>query len=247
VSKAFATGPWWRRGRVAAVREASLRIAPGEFVALVGERGSGKSTLGRLAAGLEAPDAGRIALDGQDATMRGEAARRHRLATVQMVFRDPEAALNPSRRVSDSITQALEARGARPGQRERRARALLAEMGMALEMGVRLPGQLSPGETRRVELARALCARPRLLVADEMAAGLDVTVQAQLLALLHRLRQDHDFALLFISHDLSVVRHLCDRVVVMEAGRIVEDGPAETVLGWPRHEATQRLVAAVPK
>jgi peptide/nickel transport system ATP-binding protein len=246
VSKAFATGPWWRRGRVEAVRGVNLSIAPGEFVAVVGEAGSGKSTLARLVAGLEMPDGGRIALGGQDVTMEGDAAHRQRIATVHMVFPDSDAALNPGRRVSDSITQALEAGRARSGQRERRARALLAEMGMALELGVRLPGQLSPGERRRVGLARALCGKPRLLVADGLLAGLDVTVQAQLLALLHRLRQDHDFALLFVSHDLPVVRHLCDRVVVMQAGRIVEDGPAETVLGWPLHEATRRLVAAVP-
>ena len=247
VSKRFATGSWLRRGQMEAVRDVSLRIAPGEFVAVVGESGSGKSTLGRLVVGLEQPSDGRIVLAGQDVTAGDEAARLHRIASVQMVFQDPQAALNPRQRVSDIITQALEARNARFRVREKRARELLAEMGMALELGVRTPAQLSGGQRQRVNIARALCNGPRLLVADEIVSGLDVSVQAQLLALLHRLRQDHDFALLFISHDLSVVRHLCDRVLVMHQGAIVEEGPTETVFGWPRHHCTKALLAAVPR
>ena len=246
VSKSFTTGTWPRAVEVAAVRGVSLRIAPGEFVAVVGESGSGKSTLGRLVVGLEQPSAGRIALAGTDVTAGDEAARLHRVATVQMVFQDPQSALNPRRRVASIITQALEAEGAKFAVREKRVRALLAEMGMPLELGVRMPGQLSGGQRQRVNIARALCSVPRLLVADEIVSGLDVSVQAQLLLLLHRLRQDHDFALLFISHDLSVVRHLCDRVLVMHRGEIVEEGPTETVFGWPRHEYTRTLLAAVP-
>lgn len=246
VGKRFATGAWPLRGAVEAVRGVTLRIAPGEFVALVGESGSGKTTLGRLVMGLEMPSEGRIVLAGQDVTAGDAAARRHRVAGAQMVFQDPQSALNPRRRVSDIVTQALETRGARTAVRERRARELLAEMGMALELGVRLPGRLSAGERQLVGIARALCSGPRLLVADEIVSGLDVSVQAQLLTLLHRLRQDHDFALLFISHDLTVVRHLCDRVAVMHAGEIVEEGPTETVFGWPRHAHTRALLAAVP-
>ncbi len=246
VSKHFETGGFLRRRRVEAVRDVGLRIAPGEFVAVVGESGSGKSTLGRLVVGLERPSAGRIVLAGQDVTPGDEAARLHRVANVQMVFQDPQSALNPRRRVSSIITQALEAQSAPAGVREKRARELLAEMGMPLELGVRRPGQLSGGQRQRVNIARALCTVPRLLVADEIVSGLDVSVQAQLLTLLHRLRQDHEFALLFISHDLSVVGHLCDRVLVMHQGRIVEEGPTDTVFGWPRHDYTRTLLAAVP-
>ena len=246
VSKRFAIGTWPRRGGVDAVRDVSLRIAPGEFVAVAGESGSGKSTLGRLVVGLEQPSAGRIVLAGSDVTAGDEAARLHRVATVQMVFQDPQSALNPRRRVASIITQALEAQDARPRVREKRARELLAELSMPLELGVRTPAQLSGGQRQRVNIARALCSVPRLLVADEILSGLDVSVQAQLLTLLHRLRRDHDFALLFISHDLSVVRHLCDRVLIMHQGEIVEEGPTETVFGWPRHDYTKTLLAAIP-
>jgi peptide/nickel transport system ATP-binding protein len=234
-------------GGAHAVRAASLRIAPGEFVGLVGESGSGKSTLARLVLGLERPDAGRIVVAGQDVAGGGAAERLHRAAQVQMVFADPETALNPHRRVAEVITQALEAQHAPWRVREKRARELLAEMDLPLELGVRRPGQLSRSQRQRANLARALCVRPRLLVADELVSGLDVPLQSQLLNLLHRLRQDSEFAMLFITHDLGVVRHLCDRVVVMHEGTVVEDGPTETVFGWPRVAQTQALIAATPR
>jgi peptide/nickel transport system ATP-binding protein len=234
-------------GGAQAVREASLRIAPGEFVGLVGESGSGKTTLARLILGLEQADAGRILVAGQDVAEGGETARLHRVANVQMVFADPETALNPHRRVAEVITQALEAQQAPWRVREKRARELLAEMDMPLALGVRRPAQLSRSQRQRANLARALCIRPRLLVADELVSGLDVPLQSQLLNLLHRLRQDSEFAMLFITHDLSVVRHLCDRVLVMHQGVVVEDGPTETVFGWPRVEQTRALIAATPR
>ena len=244
LAKLFRTGPVFRRQVTHAVTGADFDIAAGAFVAVVGESGSGKSTLGRLLMGLERPSAGTIRLDGQVVSVPGEAARRHRIRTAQMVFQDPQSALNPRRVVADIITAALEAAGAERATRAARARALLAEMGLAPEIGERTPAQLSGGQRQRVNIARALCTVPKLLVADEIVSGLDVSIQAQLLALLQRLRRDHGFAMLFISHDLSVVRHLCDRVLVMHRGAIVEQGPVEQVFTAPRHAYTRSLLAS---
>ena len=242
--KQFRTGGLFRPTVTRAVENVSLRIAAGEFVAVVGESGSGKSTLGRLLMGLERPSAGRIRLAGQDVTSGAEAARKHRVHTAQMVFQDPQSALNPRRCVGAIVTQALEAAGVDPATRARRAQELLAEMGMPGELAARTPAQLSGGQRQRVNIARALCAVPKLLVADEIVSGLDVSVQAQLLTLLQRLRRELDFAMLFISHDLSVVRHLCDRVLVMYRGEIVEEGPTDTVFAAPAHAYTRALLAA---
>ncbi len=244
LAKTYRTGALFRRRETRAVTAASFDIAPGEFLAVVGESGSGKSTLGRLLMGLEHPTAGSILLAGQDVARPGEAARRHRIRSAQMVFQDPQSALNPRRTVADIVTAALEAAGATRATRTRRAAELLAEMGLAPELATRSPAQLSGGQRQRVNIARALCTLPKLLVADEIVSGLDVSIQAQLLALLQRLRQEHDFAMLFISHDLSVVRHLCDRVLVMYQGEIVEQGPTEAVFAHPAHDYTKALLAA---
>jgi peptide/nickel transport system ATP-binding protein len=246
VSKRFRTGSLLRRSETLAVRDASFAIAAGEFVAVVGESGSGKSTLGRLIVGLEHVSVGRIVLAGRDVTRPGAAVRAHRIAHVQMVFQDPQSALNPRRRIGAIVTQALEASGAARVARDTRAVDLLRDMGLASALAARTPSQLSGGQRQRVNIARALCNVPTLLVADEIVSGLDVSVQAQLLTLLQRLRQEHQFALLFISHDLSVVRHLCDRVLVMRAGEIVEAGPVADVFARPAHPYTQVLLASVP-
>ena len=248
-SKSF-QGPrrLFRRGaQVHAVRKASLTVMPGEFVGVVGESGSGKTTLGRLVMGLETPSAGRIWLDGLEVTRPTEAWRR-RIDTVQMVFQDPLSALNPRRRVASLVTQGLEARSRAAPRAERQAKALqlLRDVGLAADLAPRFPPQLSGGQRQRVNIARALCLTPRLLVADEIVSGLDVSVQAQVLNLLLRLREEHGIALLFISHDLSVVRYLCDRVLVMYQGEIVEEGPVETVFTSPTHSYTKELLAAVP-
>jgi peptide/nickel transport system ATP-binding protein len=239
---------FWRAGETWAVRGATFEVGAGEFVGLVGESGSGKSTLARLIMGLERASTGRIVLADRDVTRASAADARHRLHWAQMVFQDPQSALNPRRRVGDIVTQVLQA-GRRPigrGQRMDRARELLAEVGLAADLLERYPAQLSGGQRQRVNIARALCAVPRLLVADEIVSGLDVSVQAQLLALLQRLREERGIAVLFISHDLSVVRHLCERVLVMHRGEIVEQGPTEAVFAAPRHAYTRRLLAAVP-
>jgi peptide/nickel transport system ATP-binding protein len=233
---------------VDAVKDASFDIAENEFVALVGESGSGKSTIAKMLAGLEPPSGGRILLNGEDLTdpaLRGAA---RRALHLQMVFQDPQSALNPRRRVASIVTQAMEAgsRHASWEERLKRTRELLAEVGLSADFAGRLPAQLSGGQRQRVNIARALCNIPKILIADEIVSGLDVSIQAQLLNLLARLRNELGFAMLFISHDLSVVRHLCSRVLVMYRGEIVEQGPIETVFAQPHHAHTRALLSSVP-
>jgi peptide/nickel transport system ATP-binding protein len=231
---------------VVAVKGVSFSIAENEFVALVGESGSGKSTIAKMLAGIEAPSAGNILLGGEDFTALHDNALR--ATRVQMVFQDPASALNPRRRIATIVTQAMEAGSRHASWEERltRTRELLAEVGMPQDFASRLPGQLSGGQRQRVNIARALCCIPKVLVADEIVSGLDVSIQAQLLNLLARLRAELGFAMLFISHDLSVVRQLCDRVLVMFRGEIVEQGPVEKVFGDPQHPHTKALLSSVP-
>ena len=233
---------------VDALKDASFNIAENEFVALVGESGSGKSTVAKLLVGLEPPSGGRILLNGDDLADPSSRGRVRRAASVQMVFQDPQSALNPRRRVASIITQAMEAgsRHATWDERLARTKELLAEVGLSIDFATRLPGQLSGGQRQRVNIARALCNIPKVLIADEIVSGLDVSIQAQLLNLLARLRSELGFGMLFISHDLSVVRHLCSRVLVMYRGEIVERGPIETVFSDPQHPHTRALVSSVP-
>ncbi len=231
---------------VLAIDEVSFTVAENEFVGVVGESGSGKSTLAKLIIGLESPTSGSIGFCGHDAFDRSEEARRRRIETAQMVFQDPQSALNPRRRVASIVTQVLEAVAPRiaSSERQRRAEELLAEVGLAAELAARYPSQLSGGQKQRVNIARALCATPKLLIADEIVSGLDVSVQAQLIALLTRLRSELSFALLFISHDLAVVRKLCERVLVMWRGKVVEQGLTAQVFAAPQHPYTRELIAA---
>jgi peptide/nickel transport system ATP-binding protein len=233
---------------VAAVKQATFSIAANEFVALVGESGSGKSTIAKMLVGLEQPTAGKILFNGEDLTVASLRSRARRAMNLQMVFQDPQSALNPRRRVASIVTQAMEAgsRHASWDERLARTRELLAEVGLSSDFAARLPGQLSGGQRQRINIARALCTLPKILVADEIVSGLDVSIQAQLLNLLARLRAELGFAMLFISHDLSVVRHLCSRVLVMYGGEIVEEGAVETVFAAPQHPHTRALLSSVP-
>jgi len=237
-----------RRGAVEAVREVGFELRAGEFVGIVGESGSGKTTVARMLMGLETPSAGRIEIEGADVT--GPFARNAalRVGAIQMIFQDPQSALNPRRRIGRLVTQPLES-GRRPmpwPERLERARALLREAGLPVDVLRRYPSQLSGGQRQRVNIARALSSAPKVLVADEIVSGLDVSVQAQILNLLLRLREESDIALLFISHDLAVVRYLCSRVLVMYRGDVVEAGATEAVFANPRHAYTKTLLAAVP-
>jgi peptide/nickel transport system ATP-binding protein len=246
LTKRFGSGGLFRKSEFTAVSDVSFALRENEFVGIVGESGSGKSTLARLVVGLETPSEGRIAIAGRDIDGSTEADD-HRRRHVQMVFQDPQSALNPRRRVASIVTQPLEAAGHSTWE-ERLARAgmLLREIGLPPEAATRFPAQLSGGQRQRVNIARALCAVPRILIADEIVSGLDVSVQAQLLNLLAALRRERGFSMLFISHDLSVVRYLCDRVLVMYRGAVVESGATEQVFAAPAHAYTRTLLAAVP-
>jgi peptide/nickel transport system ATP-binding protein len=223
----------------------SFNIASGEFVGLVGESGSGKSTLGRLIMGLDAPTAGQILLDGKP--LGQDAAEwRRRIASIQLVFQDPRSALNPRRTVLRLITQPLRREPHSRQEREDRATTLLHDVRLPRDVAGRIPSEMSGGQRQRVNIARALCRTPRLLIADEIASGLDVSVQAQILNLLLRLRREYSIALLMISHDLPVVRYLCDRVMVMCEGEVVESGPTDAVFSSPQHPYTRTLIASVP-
>jgi peptide/nickel transport system ATP-binding protein len=248
LSKVFTARRLFGRAQaVTAVDGVSFTLGANEFVGLVGESGSGKSTLARLIVGLDQPSAGRIEVAGHDVADDTPAARRARIDTVQLVFQDPRSALNPRRAVASIVTQPLEARGhAGAAERHERAQVLLADIGLPPDAAARYPAQLSGGQRQRVNIARALCIAPKVLVADEIVSGLDVSVQAQLLNLLIRLRDQHGFSMLFISHDLAVVRYLCARVLVMLRGKIVEEGSTEEVFTAPQHPYTRALIAAVP-
>ncbi|MDA8048625.1 MAG: ABC transporter ATP-binding protein [Rhodospirillales bacterium] len=235
------------RRPVAAVAEVSLTVGRGEAVGLVGESGSGKSTIGRILLGLLPPSEGRVLFDGIDLTrIRGAALRRLR-RRMQLVFQDPYVSLDPHRRVGAQIADGLTIHGLAAGAAATaRAAAFLEEVGLQPEHAKRYPHQFSGGQRQRIGIARALATGPDFLVADEPVSALDVSAQAQILALLADLRRRRGLAMLFISHDLPAVRHLCSRVVVLYLGRVMEEGSTEAVLTSPRHPYTAALLASAP-
>ncbi|MFF5721465.1 dipeptide ABC transporter ATP-binding protein [Streptomyces buecherae] len=239
--------PGLRRPPLQAVRGISLAIAPGETLGLVGESGSGKSTTARVLAGLQRPTAGTVRFDGRDisAAARSTALRRELSREVQLVFQDPYASLNPRRTVEQIVTMPLQVH-TRQGAAERRERAvwLLERVGLRAEHLGRYPHEFSGGQRQRIGIARALAVEPRLLIADEPVSALDVSVQAQVLNLLMDLRADFGLSLLFVSHDLAVVRHFCDRIAVLRGGEIVETGTRDEVFDQPSHDYTRELLAA---
>jgi peptide/nickel transport system ATP-binding protein len=238
---------FFRRSEFTAVKDVSFTLHQNEFIGIVGESGSGKSTVARMMCGLEKPTAGSIVIGGKEVCDGSRGSLAHQRAHVQMVFQDPQSALNPRRKVASIVTQAMEAAGEGSWDaRLTRAQRLLAEIGLPAEAATRFPSQLSGGQKQRVNIARALCVAPNILVADEIVSGLDVSVQAQLLNLLLGLRRERHFSMLFISHDLSVVRFLCDRVLVMHHGEVVESGSTAQVFSEPKHPYTRTLLAAVP-
>jgi ABC-type glutathione transport system ATPase component len=238
------TSPFGPRAEVHALRDVSFEIEPGRRFGVVGESGSGKSTLVRLIAGLDQPTAGTVTFGGRRVDGRPERQLSFLRRDLQVVFQDPMGSLDPRMRVRDIIAEPLVAQRI-PGQAERVAE-LLDAVGLPADAGRRFPHQFSGGQRQRVSLARALAPRPKVLVADEPVSALDVSVRAQILNLVADLVDQFQLTLVFVSHDLSVVRHVCDTVAVLKAGELVEIGDVERVYREPRHPYTRRLVRAVP-
>ncbi|MCK9515248.1 MAG: dipeptide ABC transporter ATP-binding protein [Ottowia sp.] len=236
------------RGRsVKALTDVGFALHAGETLAVVGESGCGKSTLARVVAMIEAPDAGRLHIDGMDAAAADRRGRRQLRQKVQVVFQDPFGSLNPRKKIGTIIAEPLHI-NTRLGRRERvaRVRAVMAQVGLNPDWANRYPHMFSGGQRQRVAIARALMLEPSVLVADEPVSALDVSIQAQVLNLFADLQRELGLAYLFITHDLSVVRHIADRVLVMYLGRVVESGAAERIFDAPAHPYTKALLASTP-
>jgi oligopeptide/dipeptide ABC transporter ATP-binding protein len=236
-----------RRDAVRAVDGVSLAIARAETLALVGESGCGKSTLGRVLLRLIEADRGVIRFAGRDVRALAAGELRRLRAEMQIVFQDPYASLNPRMTIGDALAEPLALHGVVP-ERERSARVaeLLTLVGLRPAQARRYPHEFSGGQRQRIGIARALAAGPQLLVCDEPVSALDVSIQAQIINLLQALKAQLDLSLLFIAHDLAVVRHIADRVAVMYLGKIVETAPVARLFSAPRHPYTRALLAAVP-
>lgn len=239
-------GRGFRPKPASVLRDVSISIPAGKTLGLVGESGSGKSTLGRAILGLAPVSAGTVSFDGADIS-RFRRARRRRLANdIQVIFQDPYSSLNPSLTIEAILTEPLRTAGIGRREAQQRIRELLDRVGLPSDAHTRLPREFSGGQRQRIAIARALTLNPKLIVCDEPTSALDLTTQARVLDLLLELQRESHVAYLFISHDLSVVRHVSDEVAVLYRGEVVETGPATKVTTLPDHAYTQRLLLAAP-
>jgi ABC-type glutathione transport system ATPase component len=244
ISKWYTRG-FFRREKQFAAKDVTLSIRKGETLGLVGASGSGKTTLGRIALGLIRPSSGTVRVDGTDLFCLSHDSLRRFRQRMQIVFQDPDTSLNPRLRVEDCVAEPLRIwKLAGPAGIRDRTAELLATVGLQPDLATRYPFELSGGQKQRVALARVLALDPEFIVADEPTAALDLSVQAQILSLLQEVRQKRGITLLFISHDLEVIRTVSDTIAVMHEGSVVEQGKTGEVLRRPRHPCTARMVAA---
>jgi oligopeptide transport system ATP-binding protein len=234
-------------GPVKAVDDVSLAIRPGETVGLIGESGSGKSTLARLLVNLVRPNAGTVRFDGQDLATLDHAGRRAYRRDAQMIFQDPVASLSPRMTIGRALAEPLTIHGIAKAQAWPGVIELLRRVGLSEAILDKYPHQVSGGQARRVGIARALVLRPRLVVADEPTAGLDVSIQGDLVNLMTELQRDFGLTYLLVSHNLNVVRAMADRFAVMYLGHLVEVGPSRQIFAAPAHPYTRALIAATPR
>lgn len=230
--------------RIEVLKGLSFDIPEGRITGIVGESGSGKSTLGRVLVRLLAPQSGQVAFAGQQIGQLDEAHLRPIRRDLQMIFQDPMSSLNPRHRVWQIIARPMQRYGL-GGGRDKAVEAL-EKVGLPAEFGARYPHQLSGGQRQRVGIARAIALNPRFILADEIVSGLDVSSQAHVLTLLKSLAREMNLTVAFISHDLSVIRHLCDEVMVLDHGQIVDHGPVQRVFDQPGSDVTRSLLAAIP-
>ena len=247
LTRVYSSGP----RRVVALDDVSLTVERGQRLGIVGESGSGKSTLIRLMASLDRPTSGEVRFDGRVVSGVPERRLGFLRASVQLVLQDPRSSLNPRMNVGDIVAEPLRSPIIRRERGDLDPRARVAEVldavGLPVDAARRYPHEFSGGQRQRIAIARALAPSPEVLIADEAVSALDVSVRAQVLNLFGELVADQGLTLIFVSHDLSVVRHMCDAVLVMHAGRIVEAGPIEQVYLDPQHLYTRQLIASVPR
>ncbi|TRL41355.1 ABC transporter ATP-binding protein [Rhizobium straminoryzae] len=233
---------------VHAVNDVSFRVDRGEVVGLVGESGSGKSTVGRTILRLLEPTSGTVDFDGANLNLLSRPEMRRFRKRMQIVFQDPYASLNPREKVRTILSHALSVHGiGDPSERQDRVVALLEQVGLSADYQDRFPHEFSGGQRQRIGIARALAVEPDFIVADEPVSALDVSIQAQVINLLDDLKEQFNLTMLFIAHDLAVVEHICDRVIVMYLGRIMEVAPTRALYSRPNNPYTQALLSAVPK
>jgi peptide/nickel transport system ATP-binding protein len=233
--------------KVRAVDDVSFNIESGKTYGLVGESGSGKTTTGRAIIGLNSISGGNVFFEGQDLALKGGRKRNNVRKDIQMIFQDPYSSLNPKKRVLDIIAEPLRNfEKLSPGEERKRVQELLSQVGLSPENILKYPHEFSGGQRQRIGIARAIALKPKLIIADEPVSALDVSVQAQVLNFMQDIQKELNLTYLFISHDLGIIRHMCDHIGIMYKGRQVEQGTAKDIFNNPQHIYTKRLIAAIP-